>query len=641
MLRDPLLSWRSVRLASAAILLSVVACSSEDEVEEEQPEETSPASVEELRQAIRRVLEETNTPGAGIALVTRDSVIWVGGVGFADVEAGKPATGETVFRQGSISKSFVSLSVLLLQERGRLSLSDGVSELAPEIEFENRWEETAPVRLVHLLEHTSGFDDIHPTEYVSGTASTTLREALDYHPDSRISRWEPGTHMSYCNSGPAFAAYIVERIAGLPFEDFVQANLFDPLGMTTASFLLTDEVEEKLAKGYDSDGVTELPYWHIGMRPSGAVNASARDMAGLLQFFLSRGSVGDSTLLSSASLERMETPETTLAARAGIRAGYGLGNYTSTRDGFLFHGHGGGMNAYLASYEYQLDAGVGYALMVNRASFWALSDIGKILQRYLIRDLETESIPIAEPTVEALATLTGYYEPLTPRVEMSRFVARITGLTRVDLREGRLWIRPAPGGEREELIRVAEGQFRVENDPVATVAFIGDDDGRVIVQGFGGALVGNYGSIPAARVWLRWIVSVLSLALMASAVAFALVWVPRKMLGRLRNTRHLSVRAFPLIAVLALAGAFGVLMLSMDDPLVNLGRPTALSVGFFLLSLVFAAAALAGLVQAVRARKWEIHRGVWLHALFVSLANTVAVLYLSYWGVIGLRPWAY
>jgi CubicO group peptidase (beta-lactamase class C family) len=640
-LRDPLLSWRSVRLASAAILLSVVACSSEDQVEEEQPEETSPASVEELRQAIRRVLEETNTPGAGIALVTRDSVIWVGGVGFADVEAGKPATGETVFRQGSISKSFVSLSVLLLQERGRLSLSDAVSELAPEIEFENRWEETAPVRLVHLLEHTSGFDDIHLTEYVGGTPSTTLREALDDHPDSRTSRWEPGTHMSYCNSGPAFAAYVVEKIAGQPFEDFVQVNWFDPLQMTTASFFLSDEVEEKLAKGYGGDGETELPYWHIGMRPSGAVNASAQDMANLVQFLLNRGSFNDSTLLSPASLERMETPKTTLAAREGMRAGYGLGNFTSTRDGFLFHGHDGGMNAYLASYGYLPDAGVGYALMINRASGRALSDMRKLLQRYLIRDLEAQTPPIAEPTGAALATITGYYEPLTPRAEISRFIDRLMGIMRVELREDGLWIEPASGGEPEELIRVAEGQFRVENDPVATVAFIGDDDGRVIVQGFGGALVGNYGSIPAARVWLRWIVSVLSLALMASAVAFALLWVPRKLLGRLRNTGHLSVRAFPLIAVLAIAGAFGVLMLSMDDPLVKLGRPTVLSVGFFLLTLVFAAAALAGLVQAVRARKWEIHRGVWLHALFVSLANTVVVLYLSYWGVIGLRPWGY
>jgi CubicO group peptidase (beta-lactamase class C family) len=633
--------WRTGRLAFAAMLLSLLAWSGGVQVEQEQPEESPPTNIEELQEAILRVLEETNTPGAGIALVTRDSVVRVGGVGLADVEAQTPATGETLFRQGSISKSFVSLAALLLQERGQLDLNDRVSELAPEIEFENRWEENAPLRLVHLLEHTSGFDDIHLTEYASGTASMTLREALDYHPDSRTSRWEPGTHFSYCNSGPAFAAYVVEKVTGQPFEDFVQANWFDPLGMTTASFFLTDEVEEKLAKGYGSDGVTELPYWHIGMRPSGAVNASAQDMAGLLQFFLKRGTVGDSMLLSSATLERMETPATTLAARAGVRAGYGLGDYTSTRDGFLFHGHDGGMNGYVASYGYQLDAGVGYALMINRASGRALSDIQKLLQRYLVRDLEAEEPPVAEATGEALATITGYYEPLTPRVELSRFVERFTGLVQVYVREGRPWIRPALGGEGEELIPVAEDQFRGENDPVATVAFIADGDGRVIAQGFGDALVGNYGSIPVLRLWLRWVVLILCLGLMASALAFALVWVPRKVLGRLRGARHLSVRVFPLFAVLSLLAAFGVLVVSMDDALMKLGRPTALSVGFFLLTLVFAAAALAGLVQAVRARKWEIHRGVWVHALLVSLANTVAVLYLSYWGVIGLRPWGY
>jgi hypothetical protein len=153
--------------------------------------------------------------------------------------------------------------------------------------------------------------------------------------------------------------------------------------------------------------------------------------------------------------------------------------------------------------------------------------------------------------------------------------------------------------------------------------------------------VGNYRSVSTARVWLRWTVSVVSLAWMLTAVGFALVWVPRKLLGRLRDARHLSVRVFPVIAVVTLAVAFDVMLLSMDDPLPKLGRPTVWSVGFYLLTLLFAAAALAGFVQAVRARNWEIRRGVWLHALLVSLANVVVLLYLGYWGVIGLRPWSY
>jgi CubicO group peptidase (beta-lactamase class C family) len=608
--------------------------------DQQQPEEP-PANLDELRQSIHQVLDATNTPGVGIALVTRDSVIWAGGVGTADVAAGKPVTAGTLFRIGSASKSFVSLSILWLQESGLLNLSDRVRGHAPEIAFENPWEEVAPVRLEHLLEHTAGFDDIHLTEFMFGTPSTTLREMLDFHPDSRTSRWVPGTHFSYCNSGPVLAAYVVEKVAGVSFEEFVQTHWFDPLQMKTASYFLTEEVERKLAKGYGRDGVTEQPYWHIGGRPSGALNASALDMANVLQFFLNRGMVGDSALLSRASLERMERPETTLSAREGVRAGYGLGNYTSSRDGFLFHGHDGGMNAYLASYAYLPEEGVGFAVMINTASGRAISDIRRLLQRFLIKDFEPQTPASANLPLGSLASVTGYYEPITPRAELSRFLDRLAGILKVELSGERLSARAAFGGQPEQLIPVAERKFRAEGEPVSSVAFVDGGDGRVTLQGFGSAVVGNYRSVSASRVWLRWVVSTMCLTLMASAVGFALVWVPRKALGRLKNAQHLSVRALPLLAVLALAAAAGCVVLASADPLPRLGRPTVYSVGFFLLMSLFALAALLGMIQTGRAWKSDMNRGVWFHSLLVSLANALVVLYLGYWGIIGLRPWAY
>ena len=85
--------------------------------------------------------------------------------------------------------------------------------------------------------------------------------------------------MSYSNSGPVVAAYVVEKIAGQPFEEFVRQNLFEPLAMETADFFLTTAVEARLAKSYKADGVSEIPYSHIIMRPSGAISATPRDMA--------------------------------------------------------------------------------------------------------------------------------------------------------------------------------------------------------------------------------------------------------------------------------------------------------------------------------------------------------------------------
>ncbi len=121
--------------------------------------------------------------------------------------SGRDATGDTLFRIGSISKMFVSLSVLMLQEQGQLALDDLVRSRIPDVAFENPWEQTDPVRIVHLLEHTTGFDDLTFREYAHGRL-VTLKEGLDYEPRSRKSRWRPGTRFSYCNSGPPMAAYI-------------------------------------------------------------------------------------------------------------------------------------------------------------------------------------------------------------------------------------------------------------------------------------------------------------------------------------------------------------------------------------------------------------------------------------------------
>jgi hypothetical protein len=130
---------------------------------------------------------------------------------------------------------------------------------------------------------------------------------------------------------------------------------------------------------------------------------------------------------------------------------------------------------------------------------------------------------------------------------------------------------------------------------------------------------------------------------MLSAVVFALIWVPRKLLGRLRGVKHLSVRLLPLLAVFCLAGGVALVSLSVsgNEIITRFGHKTVWSLTFYLLTWLFALTAVAGLIQAVRARHWEVNRGVRLHALLVSLANTIVLLYLGYWGLIGLRTWSY
>jgi CubicO group peptidase (beta-lactamase class C family) len=214
----------------------------------------------ELQERLSEILKETNTPGIGVVMANRDGIIWTAGIGLADVSAGRPATPDTLFRIGSISKVFVSLAVLKLVEGGKLSLDATVKSLVPDVEFTNRWEETDPVRVVHLLEHTTGWDDIHFKVVAhSDPKPVTLAEGLAIDPESRASRWRPGTRASYSNSGPTVAAAIVEKLTGKRFEDYVKESIFEPIGMPTADYFASPQTRALLTNLYHADGKT--PYW--------------------------------------------------------------------------------------------------------------------------------------------------------------------------------------------------------------------------------------------------------------------------------------------------------------------------------------------------------------------------------------------
>ncbi len=599
----------------------------------------APDSFAELEDRIAQVLEETHTPGLGIAIVSRDKVQWVAGIGTADVASGRSATPETLWRVGSTSKGFVSLAVLKLQEEGRLSLDDPVREHAPEIEFANPWDETDPVRLVHLLEHTSGFDDVHLADYAnSDPKPLSLREALDSHPDSRVARWRPGTRFSYCNSGPGLAAYSVEKVTGERFEEYVQESFFDPLGMSGATYLLTPEVERRGATLYKPDGVTPFPYKHIVLRPSGALNASARDLASYLRFYLQRGGFEGRRLVSAESIARMERGASSSAARVGLESVYGLSNYPSPHGGFVFHGHDGGMEGGLAQLAYLPEHGVGYAFAINGANGAAFGRISKLVRDFLVRDLPEPALPSpATAPGQPVSAYAGYYEPASPRMAKAQFAERILGLTRLTIDGHGLRLEQLLDGGASEYVAVTDRLARRPDQSLTTLALLPVDaeDTFIVVEGQTLRRIGG---------WLAWgQVGLLFIAagLFASSLVFALVWVPRYLLGRLRGGPHIGVRFWPLVSTLSLIGFAALLVGGSNDPVQRLGRVTAYSVGQMSLSVALAGTAFWGLLVVIRAARAPINRGAWWHSLLVAIACSSVALYLLYWGMIGLRSWSY
>jgi CubicO group peptidase (beta-lactamase class C family) len=602
-----------------------------------EPKRRPAQSIPELRQQLEKILHDTHTPGMSIAIVRRDKPEWVDGLGKSNVAANQPATAATLFRIGSTSKAFVSLSILKLVDEGRLSLNDPVHKLIPEIWFENRWEATDPVLVVDLLEHTTGWDDLHLHEYAKDAKGMTLRQGLDYYHHSRISRWPPGTRMAYCNSGPPVAAYIVEKLTGQRFEDYVTQNFFLPLGMKSATYF--EQPSPQLTALYHDDGKTPYPYWNILERPAGAINASANDMAAYLAFYLNRGAVNGRLILPAADIDRMETPTRTWEAQQGLKAGYALSNYTSIHDGFLYRGHNGGVEGGLTDMSYMPEYGVGYFYSINAGNGGAFDKIGDAIRAYITRGLTKPPVPAAAPLPSDAEQYAGWYQPDSSRSGFMTFIERL-GVHRVHFERGNLVLTNLIATINDTFVPVSGEQFRYLSkkdppEPVATAALIRPNaEGRFVFIG------GTWKQIPtwfamAELALLAWFL----LAFVAIAL-YAPFWLIGGLIQKRRRPAERAIRLWPLIATLSLAASLGIMTLAGSDAITRLGNLTPWSFGLYLCTLIFAIASLASAGALWLARKRPVRKGVRRFSIGVTAALLIATAYLAWWGIIGIRLWA-
>ena len=604
-------------------------------------EKPKPAqSIDELRQQIEKILKDTHTNGVSIAIVHKDGPEWVTGLGVADVAANRPATADTLFRIGSTSKAFASLSTLLLADQGKLSLEDPVHKLAPDVWFENRWESTDPVRIVNVLEHTTGWDDLHFREYAKQAPdSMSLRDGLDYYHHSRISRWRPGTRMAYCNSGPPVAAYIVEKLTGQKFEDFVQQNLFNPIGMKTATYF--EPPPGAATTLYHPDGKTPYPYWHILLRPAGSINASANDMAAYVQFYLNRGAVNGKQVVPSADIDRMEIPQSTWAAKDGMKAGYGLSNYWSVEEGFVYHGHDGGVDGGLTDMSYMPDYGVGYFFSINSGNGDAFDKIGKAIRAYITNKLQKPPVPAPAQLPANSADYAGWYEPDSPRVELTHFLERLIGLTWVRFGDGKM-LSSSLGRWHEIHVPVVATQFRYEPKdapalPVATDELLTpNSDGRFIQAGMQTTMK----KIPAWRAITEILCVLYVLLSILAIVIYAPFWILGGLIRSRRRPAERAMRWWPLLTVVSLGAFVAIFILSSNDLIERLGNFTAWSVALWAVTLLFAVASLVSFLVALWGSNQGVRPGVRRFSRIVSTALLIAAVYLGYWGIIGVRTWA-
>jgi CubicO group peptidase (beta-lactamase class C family) len=618
---------------AALVLLPPIAAAQQKE------ELPHPKTLPELQKAMKEVVDKAHLPGAGIALVSNGQLLWCGGIGKADLASGRDITCDTEFRVGSISKSFVALALLKLQEEGKINLEARLQDVAPEVPVKNSWESTNPVRIVNLLEHTAGFDDMQASEVYNfkDPYDFSLLETFKRFPEPQDVRWPPSTRMSYSNPGFGIAGYLIEKTAGKPFDQYIRETILRPLGMANADFPFTDANKPLLATPYDGNPPHALPgYPYIYLRPAGDLKASPGELAKLVQFLLRRGKSGDAQIVKPESIIRMETVESTLAAKNGLRLGYGLANYTEVVGGVVTHGHDGGIDGFISTYRYMPEQNWGYVVLLNSTqSYQSILDLNALAIDFLSKDFPKPQQPAVSMSAADLEKFTGYYAPRAPRSQFLSFTEDLTGGLRIRVINGQL-TRSTLFGKPEPLLPVGKNFFREEKEPEATSVFITDSAGKMALSGQGleGFSYGERTSI--AWTYARIALLILCVVLMATSLLFAIVWVLRKVFGGMKEVKHLAVRAFPLLATLAFCGlVFCFTKLGGADT----GKFTLWTAGIFVLSVLFPLLSLWALFLAVRVPKTEIHNATRLHSLLVALACCVLTVFVASWHLVALRLW--
>lgn len=628
-----------------AALLHVAALAHADST----PKFVAPRTLAELEVRIKMVLDSAKVPGVGLAIVRHDSVIYTGGLGRARVSPAVKATDATLFRIGSTSKAFVALTAQALVREGKLSLDTPLAKALPGFWFRNPWEATDPVRIVNLLEHTSGFDDNSFQSYANNDPKPlSIAEGLAIDTATRVSRWRPGTRFSYCNTGPAIVALIIEKIEGKPFEQVVQERWFTPIGMTTATYFRPDSTRVSAATLYKANGTTAVPYWHVFIRPAGAINASSHDMAAYVRFLLGRGTIDGKELLPHEAIERMERSESSLMARAGLRVGYGLHLYrTADTTGFVWTGHNGGVDGGLSDLSYLPAYGVGYAFQINAGNGEAFGKITRLVRAYLTQGLTPPAFQPGDVLAAATrARFAGWYVPVSPRAQHLYVLQRIPGIVHVTFSDLTMRFKPMLGAARI-YVPVDSVRFRAMGQSEATLAFVRDDANarpegiEMMGAGLGQSLartpaLAAVGSFTIAALW------VVGLVLSLLAMIFgALRWVVRRLRHRDAPRAaaalpwRVSALATVLIAINVACTAIG------SGDLQTIGTFNMVSGGMLVAGYLFCLASLAGARTAWGTRQAE---GRWARLSLwtvrgVAALHVIAAAYLVMSGWIGWRTW--
>ena len=301
-------------------------------------------------------------PGIVVGVVSDQELVWAKGFGHADLDSDRHMQTDTRFRMASHSKLFTATSIMQLREQGKVRLDDPVADYLPWFGFQSAEPDDPPVTIEHLLTHSSGLPREAGSHW-SDLDFPTADEVRELMSD-RQAPFSPEVRWKYSNLAYTIAGMVVAEVSGMSWAEYLQQNIFDPLGMSSSS---VDREDPKMATGYGRrmpDGTRDvMPFVDArGMASATGLTSTVEDMARFVSAQFRQGRRGGDRLLSTASLREMHRVR---MLESTWTSGQGIGFSVRRVDGKLIIGHGGGYPGYTTNTSIRLDSKVGVIVLTN------------------------------------------------------------------------------------------------------------------------------------------------------------------------------------------------------------------------------------------------------------------------------------
>ena len=518
-------------------------------------------------------LKRENIAGAVVLVVKDGRVLYQQGYGYADVDKKIPFTPETLVRPGSISKLFTWTAVMQQVQAGKIDLHADINQY---LDFKIPNTYSQPITMWNLMTHTAGFEESIKDLISTNPKLPSLREYLITHMPERV--YPPGTTPAYSNYGATLAGYIVERVSGLPFDDYVEKNIFQPLGMTHTTFVqpLPANLQPLMSSGYALGTDAAKPYELIAAAPAGSSATSAADISHFMLAHLQDGQYNGFSLLTPATIALMHSPQFAVDPPLPHMA---LGFYEETRNGHRIIGHGGDTQWFHSDLHLIQDQNLGFFVSYNSAGRGETEPRSELFHAFLNRYFPY-TIPAAEKQTtaaqDAQLVAGDYITSRRPVTNIMSFFGFITNITVTPGKDGTISVNQFKNMNQvpKTFVEIGPLLYR-EKDGQDLVGFTRDSANRLVLSMDYPFMVWTKVSLADNKNW-----NIFLLVFIAVISVGALLWWPLSVWFRrhyhhpLELTRRelwlrRGIRLVLACDVAFLLSWFAILASSGGDPLLN------------------------------------------------------------------------